>query len=183
MMEAEESKELDLDDSRMTSQVVEIISGMTLGAVQSLEEAVQRAAASLDEGDDSVFYDEDEAPSHDKGGASSQPQCGDVCLSNFEAAGVSAQSNKDDTKLLEHIDTVLSKEHPETQTAKREIVGATPVDETSAAPAPASAPEEPVSQTSGKPLAKAPAETLAVPQALPRQDLLSTGGKRNYISL
>lgn len=42
--------------NKMASQVVEIISGMSLGAIQSLEQAVDRAAATLEEeGDDCVL--------------------------------------------------------------------------------------------------------------------------------
>lgn len=53
-----------LSEEELASKVVEIISGITRGALlQSLEEAVEVAAASLEEGDDSVFYDEeDQAP-------------------------------------------------------------------------------------------------------------------------
>lgn len=52
---------LDLDGmegntNRVASQVAEIISGMSLGAIQSLEQAVDRAAATLEEeGDDCVL--------------------------------------------------------------------------------------------------------------------------------
>ncbi|KAL0963772.1 hypothetical protein UPYG_G00313370 [Umbra pygmaea] len=69
---------LDLDRDKMdrstdllASQVGDSLSGMSLGAIRCLEQAVERAAAALDEeGEDSVFYDDGEAPVH---GASGRP--------------------------------------------------------------------------------------------------------------
>ncbi|XP_024244625.1 uncharacterized protein LOC112225173 [Oncorhynchus tshawytscha] len=79
--------------NRVASQVVEIISGMSLGAIQSLEQAVEE-----EEGDDSVFYDEGDAPLDVEGRScplvcgstekSAQPQNGKVSLLKAETAGV-----------------------------------------------------------------------------------------------
>ncbi|CAK6954083.1 uncharacterized protein LOC122992004 [Scomber scombrus] len=49
------------DEGEMASQVLEIIGGITLEALQSLEKPVERDVWSIEEGDDSVFYsDEDQ---------------------------------------------------------------------------------------------------------------------------
>uniref|UniRef100_A0A674AU12 Ermin n=1 Tax=Salmo trutta TaxID=8032 RepID=A0A674AU12_SALTR len=94
---------LDLDGTegntnRVASQVVEIISGMSLGAIQSLEQAVERAMEEEEEGDDSVFYDEGDAPLDGEGRScpllrestekSAQPQNGKVSLLKAETASV-----------------------------------------------------------------------------------------------
>lgn len=49
------------EEDEMASQVLEIIGGITLEALQSLEKPVERDVWSIEEGDDSVFYsDEDQ---------------------------------------------------------------------------------------------------------------------------
>lgn len=50
------------EEDAMASQVLEIIGGLTLEALQTLEEPDERDVWSIEEGDDSVFYsDEDQA--------------------------------------------------------------------------------------------------------------------------
>lgn len=58
------SPPLDLDGNAMTAQVVEFIGGITLGAIQSLGEAIDQCT--VDDEDDSVFYDAAEAPQEPK---------------------------------------------------------------------------------------------------------------------
>lgn len=53
---------LTLEENSLASQVLEIIGGVTLEALQTLEEPEERDVWSMEEGDDSVFYsDEDQA--------------------------------------------------------------------------------------------------------------------------
>ncbi|XP_045910472.1 ermin-like [Micropterus dolomieu] len=53
---------LTAEDDALASQVLEIIGGITLQALQSMEEPEERDGWSMEEGDDSVFYsDEDQA--------------------------------------------------------------------------------------------------------------------------
>ncbi|XP_041725807.1 uncharacterized protein LOC121555996 [Coregonus clupeaformis] len=157
--------------NRVASQVVEIISGMSLGAIQSLEQAVERAME--EEGDDSVFYDEGDAPLDWEGRScplvcgstekSAQPQNGKVSLLKAETAGVvmengmngtgkgpitdggdtrsSALSDKGDTGSLQHTNSALTE--PQTSTAQTET------------------------------LAEIPTQTLAEPQKHPVQDTLT----------
>eukprot|EP00063_Salmo_salar_P044838 XP_014019673.1 PREDICTED: ermin [Salmo salar] len=133
---------LDLDGmegntNRVASQVAEIISGMSLGAIQSLEQAVERAMEE-EEGDDSVFYDEGDAPLDGEGRScpllrgstekSAQPQNGKVSLLKAETASVvmengtgkdpiteggdrrsAALSGKGDTGSHQHTDSGLTK--------------------------------------------------------------------------
>ncbi|XP_071196537.1 uncharacterized protein [Salvelinus alpinus] len=96
---------LDLDGmegntNRVASQVVEIISGMSLGAIHSLDRA-------MEEGDDSVFYDEGDAPLDGEGRScplvcgstekSAQPQNGKVSLLKAETAGVVMENGMNGT--------------------------------------------------------------------------------------
>ncbi|XP_035532581.1 ermin-like [Morone saxatilis] len=53
---------LTVEEDAMASQVLEIIGGITLGGLQTLDEAEDKDVWSMEEGDDSVFYsDEDQA--------------------------------------------------------------------------------------------------------------------------
>lgn len=53
---------LTVDEDALVSQVLEIIGGITLEALHTLEEPEERDVWSVEEGDDSVFYsDEDQA--------------------------------------------------------------------------------------------------------------------------
>ncbi|KAM9484298.1 uncharacterized protein ermn [Salvelinus alpinus] len=98
---------LDLDGmegntNRVASQVVEIISGMSLGAIHSLDRAMEE-----EEGDDSVFYDEGDAPLDGEGRScplvcgstekSAQPQNGKVSLLKAETAGVVMENGMNGT--------------------------------------------------------------------------------------
>ncbi len=58
---------LTVDEDALASQVLEIIGGVTREVLQSLEEPEERDVWSMEEGDDSVFYsDEDQAHQHIK---------------------------------------------------------------------------------------------------------------------
>lgn len=78
---------LDLDGNAVTAQVVEFIGGITLGAIQSLGEAIDRCA--VDEDDDSVFYDAAEGPQEPK---STPPDLvGAFCEEMTQATGGEAE--------------------------------------------------------------------------------------------
>lgn len=65
------AQRLTVEEDALVSQVLEIIGGITLEALQTLEDPEERDAWSVDEGDDSVFYsDEDKAHQDIKANAS-----------------------------------------------------------------------------------------------------------------
>lgn len=88
------AKDLNVEQDRdaLSSQVGDINSGISLGASQSLDDAVDRAAATLEEGHDSVFYDEvDQAPldNNAESFCPSSGESGDLELVYMEASGTS----------------------------------------------------------------------------------------------
>ncbi|KAM3607829.1 uncharacterized protein V6R79_014677 [Siganus canaliculatus] len=56
---------LSVDEDALASQVLEIIGGMTLEALHTLEDPGDRDVWSAEEGDDSVFYSDEDQPSQD----------------------------------------------------------------------------------------------------------------------
>ncbi|XP_010889105.2 uncharacterized protein LOC105022428 [Esox lucius] len=117
----------------MVSQVVEILSGMSLGAVRSLEQAEGRATAAMDEeGEDAVFFEDGEAPVHAEGRSlpsfvrsterSAGPQRGELDQLKAETDGGDTGStgllNKGDTGLLQ--DTQIAQTQPQKETLPRD---------------------------------------------------------------
>ncbi|XP_066497389.1 ermin-like isoform X2 [Hoplias malabaricus] len=70
---AEIVRALDTESSPILAPAVDISGGVTLEALQTLEEAVSQAALAMTEGDDSVFYSEDEEIQQDVSICDSRP--------------------------------------------------------------------------------------------------------------
>lgn len=160
---------MNLDARETSSQVVEIISGLTLGAIQSLEEAVERAAASLkeEEGDDEVFYEDEDGeggPSCPPGSleVSGQTMSWGVDQSNTEATVHSGTNNSQPSQCT---DTVLNLENPQPETMKTHSAGG---DSTEPAPI-----ELGLKQSGSQP----PGQTLAELQTEPVPGPLAEKGK------
>ncbi|XP_023133189.2 uncharacterized protein LOC111573321 [Amphiprion ocellaris] len=79
------------DEDAMASQVLEIIGGITLEALKTLEGPDERDLWSMEEGDDSVFYSDEEQPHQGKTDANKCKQ-----RVNSEAAVEPSQQREDD---------------------------------------------------------------------------------------
>jgi len=79
------------EEDAMASQVLEIISGITLGALQTLEEPEQRDAWSVEEGDDSVFYSDEDLQN-----SRADRPCDDGGSGSVEAADSPVPEGQDD---------------------------------------------------------------------------------------
>ena len=153
--------------NRVASQVVEIISGMSLGAIQSLEQAVEEE----EEGDDSVFYDEGDAPLDGEGRScplvcgstekSAQPQNGKVSLLKAETAGVVMENGTGKDPITEGGERRSSALSGKGDTGPHHTASGR------------TKPQTVQTET----LAQIPTQTLAEPQKHTRQDTLMNKGK------
>lgn len=81
-----QGRKLALDEDALTSRLEEIISGADAGATQNPEGPEDKDTFSMEEGDDSVFYsDEEQAVQDEKACDLGGDECRDVCLVNGNA--------------------------------------------------------------------------------------------------
>lgn len=116
---------LTVDEDALVSQVLEIIGGITLEAVHTLEEPEERDVWSVEEGDDSVFYsDEDQAQQDVR--ANTACSFGEELPVNSVTADENIQANGDEFKtgeeMQQHLVPTEDKEQRELRMPEPEAV-------------------------------------------------------------
>ncbi|XP_069558537.1 uncharacterized protein [Brachyistius frenatus] len=107
------------DEDALASQVLDLIGGITVEAFQTLEEAEERDVWLLEEGDDSVFYSDEEQAQQDREAAASCYFGANKCKHHNSVAG--GESNQDE----EGEEVITDKVHSEMEQETNQQVALT----------------------------------------------------------
>lgn len=108
-----------VDEDALVSQVLEIIGGITLEALHTLEEPGERDVWSVEEGDDSVFYsDEDQAQRDVRantpcGFGEELPVNSVTADENIQVNGDEFKTGEEISQVQQHLDLTENKEQQE----------------------------------------------------------------------